>query len=82
MLGLEAPPPSLPSFWSDQYGLRIQYVGDASSADAVDWDGAPGCRDFTAVYTRGGVPVAALVVGRPRELPRVRRLVQQQEVLS
>ncbi len=36
MLGHEAPPPAAPSFWSDQYGLRIQYVGDASGADSVD----------------------------------------------
>lgn len=81
MLGLDPPPPSLPSFWSDQYGLRIQYVGDAAGADAVDWDGAPGARDFTALYSRAGRPVAALVVDRPRELARLRRLVQSQEVV-
>ena len=83
MLGLDPPPPALPSFWSDQYGLRLQYVGDASGADAVAWDGAPGARDFTAVYSREGRPVAALVVNRPRELPRLRRLVtENQEVLT
>jgi 3-phenylpropionate/trans-cinnamate dioxygenase ferredoxin reductase subunit len=83
MLGLAAPAPALPSFWSDQYGLRIQYVGDASRADAVSWDGAPGARDFTAVYSCGGRPVAALVVDRPRELPKLRRLVtENQEVLT
>ena len=83
MLGLEAPAPALPSFWSDQYGLRIQYVGDASCADSVSWDGAPGARDFTAVYSREGRPVAALVVDRPRELPKLRRLItENQEVLT
>ena len=83
MLGLEAPAPALPSFWSDQYGLRIQYVGDASCADSVSWDGAPGARDFTAVYSHEGRPVAALVVDRPRELPKLRRLItENQEVLT
>jgi NADPH-dependent 2,4-dienoyl-CoA reductase/sulfur reductase-like enzyme len=71
------------NFWSDQYGLRMQYVGDASVADSVTWDGAPGARDFTAVYSREGRPVAALVVNRPRELPKLRRLVtENQEVLT
>ena len=83
MLGLEAPPPALPSFWSDQYGVRIQYVGDARGADAVAIDGEPDLRDFSAVYRRAGRPVAALTVNRPRELARLRRLVSEnQEVLS
>ena len=83
MLGLDVPPPALPSFWSDQYGIRLQYVGDASHADSVWWDCAPGARDFTAVYSRAARPVAALVAGRPRELPRLRRLVtENQEVLT
>ena len=34
MLGEYPGTPPLPSFWSDQYGLRIQYVGHAHRADA------------------------------------------------
>jgi NADPH-dependent 2,4-dienoyl-CoA reductase/sulfur reductase-like enzyme len=82
MLGLEPPAAALPSFWSDQYGVRIQYVGDASAADSVDWDGHPGARELTAVYSRAGRQVAALVANRPRELARLRRIVQSQEVVS
>ena len=82
MLGLDAPAPSLPSFWSDLYGMRIQYVGDASGADSVEWDGAPGAREFTAVYSRAGRTVAGLVVNRPRELVRLRGLIQKQEAVS
>jgi 3-phenylpropionate/trans-cinnamate dioxygenase ferredoxin reductase subunit len=80
MLGLEPPPPAPPSFWSDQYGLRIQYVGDAAAADSVAIDGDLGSHDFSAVYSSAGRPVAALAVNRPRELPALRRLVQTQEV--
>ena len=83
MLGLEPPPAAVPSFWSDQYGVRIQYVGDAAGADSVAIDGDPDLRDFSAVYTRAGRPVAALAANRPRELPALRRIVtQNQEVLS
>jgi NADPH-dependent 2,4-dienoyl-CoA reductase/sulfur reductase-like enzyme len=59
-------PPALSSFWSDQYGTRIQYLGHAHLADEVEIDGDPGARDFVAVYRRAGTPIAALIVGRPR----------------
>jgi NADPH-dependent 2,4-dienoyl-CoA reductase/sulfur reductase-like enzyme len=73
MLGLTpgAAPPT--SFWTDQYGVRIQYLGHASLADSVRIDGDPGARDFTATFTRGGRPVAALLVGPPRQLPAIRK---------
>ena len=77
MAGLEPVAAPLASFWSDQYGLRIQYVGYASLGDAVELDADPAERDFTAVWRRGGRPVAALLVGRPRELPRARQLIQE-----
>ena len=65
------------SFWSDQYGTRIQQIGDAGLADAVSIDGDPAARDFTAMYSRGGQPVAALLVGRPHALPDVRRVIAE-----
>jgi 3-phenylpropionate/trans-cinnamate dioxygenase ferredoxin reductase component len=75
MLG-EDPAPSPPaSFWSDQYGVRIQYLGNARLADDVHFDGDPAERDFTALFTRDGQPVAALLAGRPRALPEMRRLI-------
>ncbi len=76
MLGEYPGTPPLPSFWSDQYGLRIQYVGHAHHADAVTVDGDPGERDFEAVFTRGGVPVAGLAVGRPRAIPALKRRIE------
>ena len=82
MLGLTPPPPAPPSFWSDQYGLRIQYVGDAATGDSVSWDGGPGARELTAVYRRGDAVVAALTVNRPRDHARFRRLLSAQEVHS
>ena len=73
----EAPrQPGLPSFWSDQYGLRIQYVGHAEGADEARVCGEPGERDFHVLYQRAGRPVAALTVNRPRELAAMRRLIE------
>jgi NADPH-dependent 2,4-dienoyl-CoA reductase/sulfur reductase-like enzyme len=63
MLGL--PPLAVPlhHFSTEQYGLRIQCVGDPRGADAVVVEGDMAARDFTAVLQRHGRSVAALLVG-------------------
>jgi 3-phenylpropionate/trans-cinnamate dioxygenase ferredoxin reductase component len=73
ILGLPAAPAPPASFWSDQYGLRIQLVGEAVGADSVEIDGQPEARSFTAVLRRRGALLGALLVDRPRELPQWRR---------
>jgi NADPH-dependent 2,4-dienoyl-CoA reductase/sulfur reductase-like enzyme len=75
MLGEYPGTPPLPSFWSDQYGLRIQYVGHAHRADAVAFDGDPAERDFEAIFSQSGVPVAGLTVNRPRAIPALRKRI-------
>jgi 3-phenylpropionate/trans-cinnamate dioxygenase ferredoxin reductase component len=77
MLGLEPGAVPTTSFWTDQYGIRIQYLGRAQSADELDIDGEPAARNFTATFLRAGRPVAALLVGRPRLLPAFRDLIEQ-----
>jgi len=77
MLGLEPPPHPRPSFWSDQYGTRIQFVGDARGADGLELDGAPEARDFTALFLRDGLVRGGLLVGRPRALPALRDQLDQ-----
>lgn len=72
--GIEVPP--LPSFWSDQYGLRISYVGHAEAADQHRIEGDPDERSFTVVYARDRRPVAALAVGQPRRLAELRREIE------
>jgi len=76
MLGERAGPVPLPSFWSDQHGVRIQYVGHAEIADRHVIDGDPAQREFSVLYSRGDRPVAALAVGRARELISMRRLIE------
>ena len=63
---------ALSSFWSDQYGVRIQYIGHAHLADSVTVEGDREARDFVAVYSRAGEAIAALIVGRPKALPELR----------
>ena len=77
MLGLDPGAVPLTSFWTDQYGIRIQYLGRSRPSDSVVIDGDPGLRSFTATFIRAGHPVAALLVDRPRDLPAVRKLIEQ-----
>jgi NADPH-dependent 2,4-dienoyl-CoA reductase/sulfur reductase-like enzyme len=72
LLGRDVAPPALASFWSVQYGMRLQYLGHAPLADAVRIDGEFAARDFTAEYSRDGVLVAAVTVGRPRAVAELR----------
>jgi 3-phenylpropionate/trans-cinnamate dioxygenase ferredoxin reductase subunit len=70
ILGEERPHAALPYFWSDQFGLRLQYVGHAERWDAVELEGEPG--SFVARYLERGCTVAALAVNRPAEVGALR----------
>ncbi|MFJ9821806.1 NAD(P)/FAD-dependent oxidoreductase [Streptomyces sp. NPDC101151] len=66
--------PRPPYFWSDQYGVKIQFVGHAAGADSVTVEeGATGDRSFLAVYRRAGRPVAVLGMNQPRLFTRWRK---------
>lgn len=63
-----------PYFWSDQYGVKIQFAGHAAGADSVTVEeGATGDRSFLAVYRRAGQPVAVLAMNQPRLFMRWRK---------
>jgi NADPH-dependent 2,4-dienoyl-CoA reductase/sulfur reductase-like enzyme len=72
ILGDERPYLDPPYVWSDQFGLRLQLVGDPASASqvALEEDG----RTFRADYRDAeGRPVATLLANRPGEVAAVRR---------
>ncbi|WP_405632328.1 FAD-dependent oxidoreductase [Streptomyces sp. NBC_00016] len=66
--------PRPPYFWSDQYGVRIQFAGHAAGADSVSVEeGAVDDRNVLAVYRRAGEPVAVLGMNQPRLFTRWRK---------
>jgi 3-phenylpropionate/trans-cinnamate dioxygenase ferredoxin reductase subunit len=77
MLGLSTGQAPLTSFWTDQYGLRIQYVGRRRPGDTLGIDGEPETRSFTATFSRGKRAVAALLVDRPHDLPAARKQIER-----
>jgi 3-phenylpropionate/trans-cinnamate dioxygenase ferredoxin reductase subunit len=77
--------PAAPYFWSDQYGVRLQFAGHRRAGDIVDVvDGDVDARSFTAVYRRGERPVAVLSVNQPKLFGRLRRqlAVPESEVVG
>jgi 3-phenylpropionate/trans-cinnamate dioxygenase ferredoxin reductase subunit len=75
MLGQQRPYTPVPYFWSDQYGLRLQYVGHARAWDQMALRGQPGEGSFMAFYLEGGRLRAALAMNQMRELGTLKRLV-------
>ena len=72
--GPSSPAQRAPYFWSDQYGIRIQFAGQIQPDDEVRLEiGAPDDGSFLAVYRRSGAPVAVLGVDQVREFSRWRR---------
>jgi 3-phenylpropionate/trans-cinnamate dioxygenase ferredoxin reductase component len=72
ILGLEPLPSQPPFFWSDQFGLRLQLVGDPRRAATVALDGCE--QSFSARYLgEDGRLVAALAANRAEDLGAFRR---------
>jgi NADPH-dependent 2,4-dienoyl-CoA reductase/sulfur reductase-like enzyme len=69
---------AVPYFWSDQFGVKIQFVGHAREGDEVRVvEGSVDERRFVACYGREGRLVAALSFARPRLLVQYRELLNR-----
>lgn len=66
-----------PWFWSDQYDLNIQVVGDLRDADLIQ-RGKAADRRFSVIAMRGGDLVGAICINAAKEMAMLRRLVAQQ----
>lgn len=72
ILGRERPHDDLPYFWSDQFGLRLQYVGHTDEWAGVELEGDED--SFAVRYLdREGRPLAVLLANRPRDVGLARR---------
>ncbi len=62
MLGQTTPYQRIPFFFSDQYGVWMEFTGDATDADRLVVRTLPGERQFIAFWLRDGYVAAAMNV--------------------
>ncbi|MEP6780335.1 MAG: FAD-dependent oxidoreductase [Gemmatimonadaceae bacterium] len=58
---------AVPFFWSQHYGVTVNYVGHAERWDDLAIDGDVSARNATVTFRLGGKTVAVATVGRDRE---------------
>ena len=66
---------TVPYFWSDWYGQRIQFVGIAATEDVEFITGAHDEDRFVAAVWQGDQLVGAATLNEPRRVMKLRRLI-------
>jgi 3-phenylpropionate/trans-cinnamate dioxygenase ferredoxin reductase component len=71
---VDVPAARAPYFWSDQYGVTIQFAGHREPADVVRMvEGDAESGSFVAVYENGDQPSAVVAVNASRTFTQLRR---------
>jgi 3-phenylpropionate/trans-cinnamate dioxygenase ferredoxin reductase subunit len=81
LLGAGAAYRHIPYFWSDQYDLKLQYVGYTPMWDQIVIRGAPP-ESFVAFYLLAGHVRAAFSSNRQRDLVTLKKLVATDPVIA
>jgi 3-phenylpropionate/trans-cinnamate dioxygenase ferredoxin reductase component len=67
----------IPYFWSDQYGIRFQVLGNPGGTDEVEVvEGSFEEGKFMALFGRAGRLRAVMAIGKPRQLMGYRPLLE------
>ncbi len=73
----------VPFFWSDLFGLKLQFVGRQYSDSKVDIvEGDLASNKFLALFHHQGVVTGALGVGRPARIVAMRNMIAQRASLD
>ncbi|KGM29874.1 3-phenylpropionate dioxygenase [Photorhabdus luminescens] len=81
MMGLEPPQPGAPWFWTDQWGINIQMVGNMQ---AEEWHVQGDLQSDKAILfgTENEVLVGAVAINQGREMRNLRKLLANSTVVS
>jgi NADPH-dependent 2,4-dienoyl-CoA reductase/sulfur reductase-like enzyme len=66
---------TVPYMWSDQYGCRLQFVGDADADEIVTVRENEADESYLAVYGKAGRLVGAFGLNQPRMIPKLRAMI-------
>lgn len=75
IIGSPVPFSETPSFWSDQYDLKLQMVGVPQSEDQVVIRGDMSARKFSACFLRDGVLVAVQSINMMKDFVHAKTLI-------
>jgi 3-phenylpropionate/trans-cinnamate dioxygenase ferredoxin reductase subunit len=76
-------PPTVPYFWSDQYGKKIQMLGHPHPDDDVQIvNGSPNEGKWLALYSRENVVTGAIALSQPRWLMLSKPLLDTRTTLT
>lgn len=77
---------TVPYFWSDWYGRRVQFVGTATEEPPVVVQGELGSEKYIALFRKDDQLVGALAINEPAKIMKDRRRIRKgtswQEALS
>jgi hypothetical protein len=69
---------TVPYFWSDQHGVKIQFAGRYEPGDEVQIvEGSETERKLVALYGRGGRVTGVLALGKPARLVHYRKRIAE-----
>jgi NADPH-dependent 2,4-dienoyl-CoA reductase/sulfur reductase-like enzyme len=71
------PSATVPYFWSDWYGHRIQFVGIPSADEIRAVSNELGEDRFLALYRRGDRITGCITIDRPTQIMKYRRMIMQ-----
>ena len=80
--GKPKPYTDVPTFWSEQYDLRLQIVGLSQGYDDIVVRGDPGERAVALFYLKEGVLIAVDAINKPMEFMHCRRLVADRALVA
>jgi NADPH-dependent 2,4-dienoyl-CoA reductase/sulfur reductase-like enzyme len=66
---------TVPYVWSDQYGSRLQFVGDHEADEIVTVRDREDDGTYLALYRTGGRLTGAFGINQPRALPKLRAVI-------
>ena len=66
----------LPTFWSDQYDLKLQTAGITKGADDIVFRGDPQNGPLSALYLKKGQLVAIDAINNPKDFMAARKLIR------
>jgi 3-phenylpropionate/trans-cinnamate dioxygenase ferredoxin reductase subunit len=82
ILGRRDPYDPVPWFWSDQYGMNLQYAGFHQRSDRLVVRGSVADRTFLAFYMNGGRVESIVSINRGKELRRALPLIGSRRVVE